>query len=44
VLVLIVRSSLTGTFEFPQTLAKALGNVGELLPAKEKQGNKENEQ
>jgi hypothetical protein len=39
---LVVHSPLTGAFEFPQALAKPPGNVREILPTKEKQGEKEN--
>jgi hypothetical protein len=44
VLVLVVSLPLARAFEFPQTLAEPLGNIGQLLASKEKQGNKENEQ
>jgi hypothetical protein len=41
VLVFVVRFPLTSAFEFPQALAKSSGNVGELLPTEEKQGEQE---
>ena len=38
------RIALAGALEFPQPFAECLGKVWKLLPAKEKHGNKENEQ
>jgi len=44
VLVLVVRSPLAGALEFPQTFPESLGNLWQLLPTKEEQGDQQNEQ
>jgi hypothetical protein len=42
--ILVVCTPLTGALELPQPFAEAPGNLGQLLPAKEKQGDQQNEQ
>ena len=43
-LLLLLIRLVHGTFEFTQPLAKAFGNIGKFLPAKEKNGDEQNHQ